>query len=253
MEIDVHGISSIVIVGDFGSGKTEVAVNLCLQFASSEPRRPLAIADLDLVNPYFRCREARLPLEEAGVRVVMPSGGEQFADLPILLPEVRGLLQDRGTLSVLDVGGDAAGARVLASLASSFSPAGHVLWLVVNASRPFNDTRAGCLRTIRRIEDSTGLKVTGLISNTHLMGETTPAMVMAGLVLAKEVASELGIRVELLAAMEPIAQSFAQPLAQFVNQYKVDCPLLSMKRIMVPPWLRRQAGTPSRPPLGTIL
>ena len=89
-----QALDGIILVGDYGSGKTEVAVNLALALAREPDGRRVAIADLDLVNPYFRCREASEPLERAGIQVVMPRGGHQFADLPILLPGVKGLLQD---------------------------------------------------------------------------------------------------------------------------------------------------------------
>jgi hypothetical protein len=235
-----RGVRTLILVGDYGSGKTEVAVNLALVLghAASEglddAGRSVAIADLDLVNPYFRCREAEEPIEAAGVRLVIPRReGQRFADLPILLPEVRGLLQDEHTLAILDVGGDEVGARVLAGLASDAGREGVELWFVANARRPFEDTAAGCTRAARRIEGATGLRVTGLVSNTHLMDETTPEMVLEGLALAAEAAATLGVPVRLLAAMEPLAVALragADPL---------PCPVLAMRRLMVPPWVRR--------------
>jgi hypothetical protein len=222
---------SIILVGDYGSGKTEIAVNLALLLATHAGARRVAIADLDLVNPYFRCREAIEPLERAGLRVVVPEGGHRFADLPILMPQVKGLLQDTASWSILDVGGDEAGSRVLANLASAFAPSVHELWFVVNANRPFNDTPDGCVRTVRRIEASTHLRVTGLVPNTHLMEETTTKMVMDGVALANDVAALLAVPVRLVAAMESVVAS--------IDDDAFPVPLLRMRRIMVPPWVRR--------------
>jgi len=106
---------SVLLVGDYGSGKSEVAVNLALRLAAEAlpavadraPER-VAIADLDLVNPYFRCAKPTCRSPRPGSRR-RPGAGQQFADLPILLPQVKGLLQDEGTLAVLDVGGDEVG------------------------------------------------------------------------------------------------------------------------------------------------
>lgn len=228
----------ILLVGDYGSGKTEVSVNLAFQLAREEALRPeperrrVAIADLDLVNPYFRCREAREPLEAAGIRVVMPASaeGHQFADLPILLPEVKGLVQDRGVRAILDVGGDEVGSRVLSTLAP-FVPRGEAgFWFVVNASRPFNDTPEGVLATIARIEGASGLGVSGLVSNTHLMQETTPELVLSGVRLAEEVAAARGVPLELVTALEPVARQLPEG--------RVRHPLLVLHRLMVPPWTR---------------
>ena len=241
----------VILVGDYGSGKTEIAVNLALNLARSldpnekdrqveEDRqdkkdRKVAIADLDLVNPYFRCREAIEPLEQAGVRVVVPQGGHRFADLPILLPQVKGLLQSDDEVAVLDVGGDEVGSRVLAGLAPAFRLDVHELWFVINANRPFNDTPEGCLRTIQRIERVCSLRVSGLVSNTHLMQETTAQMVMQGAAMSEVVSKMLALPLRAVAVM-----------AQISDQVSVDHPVLRMRRLMVPPWLRRDVMSNKR-------
>lgn len=240
---DNGNIDSFVLVGDYGSGKTEVAVNLSLLLAQ-DTSSPVAIADLDLVNPYFRCREAHEPLEERGIRVVMPEGGHQFADLPILMPQVKGLLQDDRTLSVLDVGGDEVGSRVLAAMAPAFDPQRHHFLFVVNASRPFNDTEEGVCGTIHRIERTTGLSVTGLVSNTHMMDETTTQMVMEGLELTRKVASALAVPVFLVTVMQGVLEE--------KDQQEIIEPLMIMNRIMVPPWLRRKMGDQAALRLGGL-
>lgn len=231
-------IHSIILVGDYGSGKTEVAVNLALSLVRSaelvKDERSVAIADLDLVNPYFRCREAFEPLEQAGIRVVMPQGGHQFADLPILLPQVKGLLQDEKTVSVVDVGGDEVGSRVLAGLSPAFAPQRHHFLFVINGSRPFNDTPERCLTTIRRVEAAARIQVTGLVSNTHMIDETTPAMVLQGIQLAEAVAAGLGVEVTLVAAMEDVVAE--------LQCDAIPYPMLTMGRLMVPPWRRRSGG-----------
>lgn len=218
---------AVILVGDYGSGKTEIAVNLALQLAATQAY-PIAIADLDLVNPYFRCREAVEPLERVGIRVVIPQGGHRFADLPILLPQVKGLLQNDDQLAVLDVGGDEVGSRVLAGLVKAYRQGVHELWFVVNANRPFNDTVQGCAATIFRIEGASGLRVTGLVPNTHLMQETTAEMVGEGIVLADQVAERLSVPVRMVAVMESMADAV-----------RAHHPVLRMRRLMVPPWLRR--------------
>ncbi len=233
-------LHAVLVVGDYGSGKTEVSVNLALHAAGG--RDAVALADLDLVNPYFRSREAAASLIERGVRVVMPEGGHKHADLPILLPSVKGLLQDRDTFAILDVGGDEVGARVLAAMAPAVDPATHGFWFVVNKNRPFTDTVDGCVGTVRRIEGVTGLTVSGIISNTHLMGDTTADMVTDGLALCRGVAGALSVDIALVAVMDDVARQMTA--AQLDD---IDAPLLVLQRIMVPPWMRRANDAGAQP------
>ena len=95
-------IRSLIIVGDYGSGKTELAVNLSLHLAAGPGTLPIAIADLDLVNPYFRTREARTQLQELGIKVVLPHEQYMTADLPILSPNVAALIRKENLLAILE-------------------------------------------------------------------------------------------------------------------------------------------------------
>ncbi len=216
----------VMIIGAYGSGKTEVAVNLALTLARAG--RKVQLADLDLVNPYFRSRERRALLEEQGVRVVVPPGEQAQADLPIVLPEIRGMLQPPdGTVTIFDVGGDDVGARVISSLRPSI-PDGYALWQVLNARRPFTDTVAGCLKMRDALEGATRLRVTGFVANTHLIEETTPDAVLEGWRVAQAASEQAGIPVRLLAVMASLADD---PLFAAVST-----PRLRLERRMLPPW-----------------
>lgn len=215
----------VLIVGNYGSGKTEVAVNLALQLSRS---RKVSIADLDIVNPYFRCREARDVMEEAGIRVIYPRGEFHAADLPIVLPEIRGAIQEEGGTLIFDVGGDDVGARVLSSLADVLAGRPHVMLQVLNAKRPFTDTVEGCLKIRREIEAASRLMVTALVSNTHLLEETEAETVAEGLRLARAVEAEGGLPLAFVTADEGLRGSF--------DAGRADCPVLWIRRRMLPPW-----------------
>jgi hypothetical protein len=220
----------IAIVGNYGSGKTELAVNLSLQLANTGRR--VQIADLDIVNPYFRCREARLLMEAHGIRVVVPPGAQVFADLPIILPEIRGMLHPpAGAVSILDVGGDDVGARALASFRSGIAEGEYELWQVINARRPFTDSVAGCLDMRRSIEAASRWTVTGLVVNTHLIDDTTPDVVMDGWQLAAAVSAESSLPIRAVGVMGHVAAG--------LDAAAIDAPLLRMQRHMLPPWLQR--------------
>jgi len=231
----------VLIVGGYGSGKTEVSVNLAIRAAKAGRR--VRIADLDLVNPYFRCREARRLMEAHGIDVVVPPGAQAWADLPIVLPEVLGMLSPpAGTLSLFDVGGDDVGARVLGSLRHGAVATGYELWQVINPQRPFTRDAEGCLAMRDAIEGSSRMRVTGLVVNAHLMEETTPGVVLHGVDVARETARRAGLPIRFVAVMEALADA---PGIRELHE-----PLLVMKRHMLPPWLlpageeRLPAGRP---------
>ena len=142
LDISLSGI--VAIVGNYGSGKTEVAINL----AVSRKRAGLdvRIADLDLVNPYFRTREAQKALEAIGIKVILPPREFLHADLPILSPAIGGMIRQPDGLTLLDVGGDDAGATVLGALGDAFAGIDVRMLQVVNPLRPQTATIKGCLK-----------------------------------------------------------------------------------------------------------
>ncbi len=220
----------IIFTGAYGSGKTEVSVNFTMGLAGREPE--LAMVDLDIVNPYFRCREAVEPMEAAGIQVIVPRGETFASELPIILPEVKGAMTRTTGRLVLDVGGDDVGARVLASFGPALRGDQVDLLLVLNGRRPFTDTVAGALRIIREIEGASRLRVTGLVSNTHLMDETTVEMVREGVELAEAVGAEIGAGVRFVAAMDEVARAY-----QEAPGGGPPLPVMPMVRRMLPPWI----------------
>ena len=217
----------VMVVGNYGSGKTEVAVHLARRWARQGLK--VSLADLDLVNPYFRCREARARLEEAGVRVVVPPPSLEWSDLPIMLPEIAGMLHPQpGHCSLFDVGGDDVGSRVLGSLHCALGSGPYELWQVINRNRPFTSTVGGCLQMQASIEQASRLKVTGLVGNSHLMEHTDARVVYDGYELARDVARSSGIPLRCVAVSAELA---ADPLLD-----SIEAPLLPIRRMMLPPW-----------------
>lgn len=218
----------LIIVGNFGSGKTEVSVNLALRLIETHP---VEIVDLDIVNPYFRCREAREEMEKAGIRVTYPKGEFHSADLPIILPEVKGSVVSQKGYVIFDVGGDDMGARVLSSLADILEERTFSMLQVINACRPFTQDLKGCLKIKAEIEAASRLKMTGVIANTHLMDETDRDVFLKGLDLAKTLAEESGLRLEFATIDKQLYSCF--------KDEEVGCPLLTIDRRMIPPWRLR--------------
>ncbi len=219
----------ITIVGGFGSGKSEVAVNLARRLSSVETD-PVAIADLDIINPYFRSREAAAELETFGVKSLVPPGAQAYADLPIILPEIRTAIERNSGWLILDVGGDDMGARVLSSLRDAFAPNTYELAMVLNARRPFTADRAGSIRIIREIEEASRMSMTGLIANTHLMADTTADIVREGLEVTRQVSESTHLPILFLSAV-------GEMLDQLTVE-EVGVPVLRLERSLLKPWER---------------
>ena len=179
-----------VLVGEFGSGKTELAVNLALYKQRSGLKT--AVVDLDLVKPFFRTREHRSQLEAEGVTVVSPEAGLSHADLPVMPTHLVQVMFSPEYRVVMDVGG-AKSAVVLGQLRHRLLDNGCEVLMVVNTRRPFSAHVAGVLEAIRNIEFVSGLKVTGLVSNTNLGPETTAEHVREGLRTVSAVAATTGL------------------------------------------------------------
>jgi len=215
-----------VFVGHYGSGKTEIALNAALELAGSGSS--LALADLDVVKPYFRSRSARAILDAAGIELLAPTGANVHSDLPIIVPQIRSHLRQDHSRLIMDVGGDDVGARVLGSLSDVIPRADTDCVLVLNFRRPGTPDPQNAVTVIREIEAVGRLPVSGLISNTHLMDETTPEVVVDGYRRALETAR--------LADVPLVAVTVADGLIEELDESKFECPVVAMRRIVLPPF-----------------
>ena len=223
---DINGI--IIIAGNYGSGKSETAVNLAA--VSRRAGKSVKITDLDLVNPYFRSREAQKPLEDLGVEVVLPDRKYMHADLPILTPAVAGMIKNPAQVTILDAGGDDAGVTVLAALADVLKKSRVKLLQVINPLRPNTQDVQGCLKMKAQIEAAAKLPVTGLISNANLLDETTPQIIYDGYNLVTRVSEATGLNIEFITA--------STRLLPQLDPERILCPILPIDRLLAPPWTR---------------
>jgi hypothetical protein len=222
-----------VLVGHFGSGKTEIALNLAMDLAARG--LPVTMADLDVVKPYFRTRSARGLLTESGIDLLAPDGPNTHADLPIIVPQIRSHLRRSDRHLVIDVGGDDVGARVLGSLSDVVPLAETECLLVLNFRRPSTPDPESAVAMVRQIEAVGRLPMTGVISNTHLMDETTLEIVVEGLGSARITAELLGIPVAAVAVSEVLAGEL---------RTVIDEPVVALRRIVLPPFdMPRQRTT----------
>ncbi|MEA5040735.1 MAG: hypothetical protein VB086_13005 [Clostridiaceae bacterium] len=161
-----------ILTGHYGSGKTSLAVNWAIRL--SRTGKPVAIADLDIVNPYFRTTDHRRELEESGVRLVgSPFAGSNL-DIPALPRELYAAVEDHTVYAVLDVGGDDRGAVALGRYVPSIlTENNYEMVFVTNFFRPLTKTPEAALTVLREVEAACGLSCTGLVNNSNLGAQTT--------------------------------------------------------------------------------
>ena len=224
MGIDLEGI--VVVVGNYGSGKTEVTINLAAH--RLQAGIDVRIADLDLVNPYFRSRDVRGTLGQMGIEVVIPPERYVHADLPILSPKVAGMIRQPSQLTLLDVGGDEAGATVLSSLYEPLHDQSVQMLQVVNPYRPYTETIKGCLKIREQIEYAARISVTGLVGNANLIDETTLDDIINGYAFVRKLSMESDLPLMFITAEKRHLDR--------IDLDRFSCPVLPIHRQLVPPW-----------------
>lgn len=213
-----------VIVGHFGSGKTEVAINMAIELGKRG--YVFSLADLDVVDPYFRSRDCKRTLDEAGGRLIASSQAHMDADLPSMPPDVCVLFDNPSMYGVLDIGGDPSGARVLARYRQQLIDCNARVLCVVNGNRPLSDTPEKAASYIKRIEKAAGMPIVGLINNTHCCQLTELDDILRGAALTEKVSVCTGIPVVCHAVSEKLAAQASEIIQ----------PVFPMKLYMKKPW-----------------
>lgn len=211
-----------ILVGEFGSGKTELAVNYALYLKDNG--YSTAIVDIDIIKPYFRTRENRSLLEAQGIRVIAPEGRLAHADLPVLPQNLFPALYDTSMQVVMDVGGGES-SIALGQISSQLAAVGYEALLVVNTCRPFTSTSEGIVEAVRRIQQASQLTVSGLISNTNLADETNLPQVLKGLEITEEAARQLQVPVRAVVVPESLSMA------------DLPVPVFVLKRYTHYPWM----------------
>lgn len=184
-----------VFAGHYGSGKTNIAVNYALRLREEFDK--VSIADLDIVNPYFRTKDSEKVLAEKGIRLISSEYANSNVDVPALPAEAYSIIDDLSVRAVIDVGGDDRGALALGRYTPSIIEQNdfeHLL--VINKYRPLTPDCASTIEVMREIETACGMKFTGIVNNSNLGDETTAEDVISSIGYAEEIskASSLPIR-----------------------------------------------------------
>lgn len=214
-----------IIIGHYGSGKSEFSMNYVTKLRDLTHAK-VAISDLDIVNVYFRTREKRDFLQSKNIMPIDSSIQATSLDLPAVSAQVTAPLTDKSYDYVIDVGGDDVGARVLGRFSHLVEKDDYDMFCVVNANREQTQTTSDVINHIRAIENSSKLKVTGLINNTHLVRETTIEDILKGQELVKEVSNITNIPIKYVTCLESLIPQLPTNLDGDVfpiNLYMREC------------------------------
>lgn len=180
-----------IITGHYGSGKTEFALNYALKLAKSNKKT--AIADLDVVNPYFRSREYIELFKENNIELLGSLIKDNAMDLPALSPDIMKPFLDSSYHYVIDLGGNHSGALAFSTFNKSISSEECDVYFILNANRPETSELDSTLSLLKKIEKTLNMKITGIVNNTHLIWETTAHDLVKGDLLAQELSKKTNI------------------------------------------------------------
>ena len=190
-----------LFAGHYGSGKTNLALNYALWLRKQG--LDVTVADLDIVNPYFRTKDGEAILRQVGIDLISSRYANSNLDVPALPAEVYSLVEDRSVHAVIDIGGDDRGALAL----GRYTPAileenDFEMLFVLNKARPLTRTVDDALEVFFEIQDACRIPFTAIVNNTNLGPATTADDVLSGLVFAEEISARTGIPVKMTCAAE---------------------------------------------------
>lgn len=212
-----------IVLGHYGCGKTNLSLNIALDLASRG--KSVTIADLDVVNPYFRTGDYKELLEKKGIKVVAPVFVSTNLDNPSLPASMDRIFEPSDEYVVVDVGGDDAGAYALGRYAKKInSYPDKDIFYVVNKFRSLTSTPQECGEILYEIESASRIKATSVVNNSHLQQLTTTDDILSSLPFAEKTANILNL---------PLA--FTTAPKEIFSELNLDS-LYSVERIVKPPF-----------------
>ena len=214
-----------LIMGHYGSGKTNIAVNLAYDLKKSYDN--VAIADLDIVNPYFRTKDSEEIFREDGIRLICSDFANSNVDIPAMPSDIYSLIDDKTLKAIIDVGGDDRGALAVGRLSKQIANENdYEMLFVINTFRPLTRDTEGLMEVLGEIETACGLKFTGLINNSNLGPETSKEDVINSNAKAIELSKITGLPLVLTTVKKELYE-------QLKGEIKNLFPLKLQKNILI--------------------
>lgn len=195
-----------LLCGHYGSGKTNIAVNMAMDLRRRCDR--VAVADLDIVNPYFRTKDSDADFRDAGIRLICSEFANSNVDLPAMPQDLYAITDDKGMSVILDIGGDDRGALALGRIAPAIlAENNYEMLMVINGRRPLTPDAPSTAEVLREIEAACRIPFTGIVNNTNLGAETTAETVLSSVPYAEEVSALTGLPVVMTAVEESLYET----------------------------------------------
>ncbi|WP_368294350.1 hypothetical protein [Dehalobacter sp. TBBPA1] len=206
-----------IFAGHYGSGKTSIAVNYALWLKKSHQK--VTIADLDIVNPYFRTKDSAQMLKRSGIKLISSDYANSNVDIPAVPGEINAIFDERDAYAVIDVGGDDRGAYALGRYYEQLHRTDAAAYIVVNMYRPLSRDAEATINIKYEIEAAARIKFSGIINNSNLGNATTASDVMNSLPYAEQISERTGLPV----VMTTVQRSLAAELASNIqNIFPID-------------------------------
>ncbi|MBE6779738.1 MAG: hypothetical protein E7545_02035 [Ruminococcaceae bacterium] len=184
-----------LLCGHYGSGKTNVAVNMA--YDQKEKYERVAIADLDIVNPYFRTKDSAKDFEDKGIELIASEYAGSNVDIPALPQQIYSICDQKDKQVIIDVGGDDRGAYALGRIAPAIlAENNYEMLFVINCFRPLTRDAESTIEVMREIEYAAKIKFTAIVNNSNLGEETTREDVLKSLAYAEEISQKTGLPIK---------------------------------------------------------
>ena len=220
----------LVVTGNYGSGKTEIALNLAYHYIRNEKT---TLVDLDIVNPYFRSGEKANELKNKGIRTLMPTYAMTTVDIPALPAEIQSVFEIPSDRVIFDVGGDDTGAAALGRYYPSFCAKRNdtLAILVVNCMRPLTMHEDDIIDLAERIMKRSRMTIDLIINNTNLADQTIPEMIEKGEEIVIRCAKRLNIQKVCTTGKKDI-----------IEKSHINTPCFYIRRYMMPEWMSEDSS-----------
>jgi len=207
-----------IICGHYGSGKTNLALNLAMDLKRGGAG--VVLVDLDIVNPYFRSANYTGLMEKNGIKVISPSTAGTTVDAPALTGEILSVFDKTDDSIIIDVGGDDAGAYALGRFSNRIAAQGEYEMLyVINKYRKLISTPQEAVELLREVESAGSLRATGIVNNSHLCDLTSAQDILSSIPYAEQTAELAGLPLVMIAVPKKLEQELA---GKIENLYPVD-------------------------------